>query len=383
MSSLVSHLDLIVPPEKATHTHSTGPDTTSNAGTFAYATNSAFQRSIYQKCEPYVPDLKGLKTITVVDYGCGPGRNWTYGLNLLLSRADEDIQYQLVLNDGMKTDWKEVAQVVQDYRAGQCGRQIGHFAVLPGTFYDQIMPDRTVDIGMAWSSFHWLERTPPPMDIQPNEDYYTAWQANIRSQGLEDLTKLLCLRAREIKPGGHLLVVIPTTPASSVKVYWEAFLEAFKRCLKDGTITPEQWRAFRAPFFQPTEDDLRQILTTVRDLWHLPIPWAYHTLAHPAWKTLQDSEKTQQDYEEYVDGIAGFFMALIRDVLVRALRGGEGINLECPAANEQSILQQVTTRFREAVLSEELRNKRPESCWLAMRLVRKHGVNILEAKANL
>ncbi|KAF9729719.1 hypothetical protein PMIN06_004945 [Paraphaeosphaeria minitans] len=383
MPYLPSHHDPVVASEKATHTHSTSSDTASNAGTFAYAANSAFQRSIYQKCEPYLPDLEGLKTITIVDYGCGPGQNWTYGLDLLLLRADEDVQYQIILNDGLKTDWNEVAQVVHGYRVGQRGHQHGHFAVLPGTFYDQIMPDQTVDVGTAWSSFHWLEKTPPPMDIPPDENYYTAWQAHIRSQGLTDLTKLLRLRAREIKPGGHLLVVIPTTPASSVKVYWEAFQQASLSCLTDGTITPEQWRAFRAPFFQPTEDDLRQILATVQDLWHLPMPWSYPTLAHPAWTALQGSEKTQQDYEEYVDGIAGFFMALIRDVLVRALRGGEVTSAERPAPNEEAILQQATTSFREAILSDGLRNKRPESCWLVMRLVREHGAKMSEAKANL
>jgi hypothetical protein len=29
--------------------------------------------------------------------------------------------------------------------------------------------------GMAWSSFHWLEKTPPLMDIPPDENYYSAW----------------------------------------------------------------------------------------------------------------------------------------------------------------------------------------------------------------
>lgn len=30
-------------------------------------------------------------------------------------------------------------------------------------------------IGMAWSSFHWLEKTPPPMNVLPDENYYLAW----------------------------------------------------------------------------------------------------------------------------------------------------------------------------------------------------------------
>lgn len=208
-------------------------------------------------------------------------------------------------------------------------------------------------------------------------------QAKIRSQGLIDLTKLLRLRAREIKPDGHLLVVIPTTAASIVKLYWEAFLQASKSCLKDGTITPEQWRAFRAPFVQPTENDLRQILATLQDLWTLPMPWACPMLPHPAWTTLQESKKNRHDYEEYVDGITGFFMALIRDVLVRALRGGEGMKSQGAAVAEEDILQEYTKRFREAVLSDELRYKRPESSWLVLRLVRKHVARTSDSKAHL
>jgi hypothetical protein len=70
MSSLTSHHDLGVAPGTATQAYSHGPYTTSNAGTFAYAANSAFQRAVYQKCRPYIPDLKGRKSITIVDYVC-------------------------------------------------------------------------------------------------------------------------------------------------------------------------------------------------------------------------------------------------------------------------------------------------------------------------
>jgi hypothetical protein len=205
----------------------------------------------------------------------------------------------------------------------------------------------------------------------------------MRPQGHADLTKLLRLRAREIRPGGHLLMVTPTSPASTVKLYWEALLLAFKSCLEDGTVSQAQWRAFRAPFFQPTDEDLRQVLSTVQDLWHVPMPWGCPTLPHPAWTTLQDSRKTRQDYEEYANGITGFFMALIYDVLMRALRGAEGTKLECPAAAEEAILQQIKKRFKEAILSESLRHKCPESSWLVVRLLRKAGARASNSKAKL
>ncbi|KAL1610496.1 hypothetical protein SLS60_002165 [Paraconiothyrium brasiliense] len=195
--------------------------------------------------------------------------------------------------------------------------------------------------------------------------------------------KLLRLRAKEIRPGGHLLMVIPTTPSSTVKLHWEATVQALKRCLKHGTITPAQYRAFSGPWFQPTEEDLQQILSDVRDLWYLPMPWAYPTLPHPVWTKLQGSEKTRQDYEEYAEGFAGFFMALIRDSLVRALRGGDGKQLQYLSASEDIALRQFTMSFKEAVLSDSLRDKRAESSWLVTRLVRKPGAQMLESRANL
>ncbi|KAJ4349637.1 uncharacterized protein N0V89_008254 [Didymosphaeria variabile] len=211
----------------------------------------------------------------------------------------------------------------------------------------------------------------------------TTRQQSVRSQGHADLTNLLRLRAREIRPGGHLLIVIPTTPSSTVKLHWEATAQVLKRCLEDGTMTPAQYRAFSGPWFQPTEEDLRQILSSVRDLWHLPMPWAYPTLPHPVWTKLQGSMKTWQDYEEYAEGFAGFFMALIRDPLVRALRGGEGAELQSLSATEDMVLRQFTMRFKEAVLSDSLRDKRAESSWLVARLVRKPVAKLLEPKANL
>lgn len=68
MSLLTSQHGTVHAHEVAKQTNPSDPDATSNSGTFDYAANSAFQRSIYKECEPYLPDLKGLKKITIVDY---------------------------------------------------------------------------------------------------------------------------------------------------------------------------------------------------------------------------------------------------------------------------------------------------------------------------
>ncbi|KAJ4298855.1 hypothetical protein N0V90_004098 [Kalmusia sp. IMI 367209] len=349
-----------------------------DSGTYSYDSNSEIQRQVYNEAEGWMPNLRGQKRFTVVDYGCGPGLNWTYGMNKLLSKADDNVEFQLMLNDGLKNDWNAVSHVVEGYRARMRKNQKGHIAMLPGSFYGQIMSPESVDIGMAWSSFHFLENQPQHVDTtsESEEEAYVRWRESVRLQGHVDMVKLLRLRANEIKPGGQLIIAMVTNAASNTpKVHYEATVQALKKCLEDGLMTPEQYNAFRAPIFEPTEDDLQQILSAVQDLWSLPKPWGRSTIPHPSWAKLQQSEKTSRDYDEFAEGIAGFILAIYSGILIKALRSGhhatEQALRKTKSADEDRFLAEFKKRFIEAILSERLRHRPVAGHWLIMRLIRK------------
>ncbi|KAF1972641.1 hypothetical protein BU23DRAFT_155498 [Bimuria novae-zelandiae CBS 107.79] len=204
-----------------------------------------------------------------------------------------------------------------------------------------------------------------------------------RLQGHADLTKLIRLRAREIKPDGHLLLVLATSNASSTKLHLEALFTAVGKCFKDDIITEQQYHAFSGPWFFPTEKDLRQILSAVRDDWPLPAPWMYPVISHPAWAKLQRSEKTYRDYEVYAEDMVDFIMSVATDTLVRAWRCGVSNDLQVLSAEEEKFLEEFKSRYKETLLSEPLRSRRGEGSWLVARLVRRSEGQTLEIMARL
>jgi hypothetical protein len=79
------------------------------------------------------------------------------------------------------------------------------------SFYGSVLPPETVDIG--WSSYAvvWLSRIPT---LIPGHFHSARSTGAVRSefdrQGVQDWESFLSLRATELRPGGHLMVVLPS-----------------------------------------------------------------------------------------------------------------------------------------------------------------------------
>jgi hypothetical protein len=79
------------------------------------------------------------------------------------------------------------------------------------SFYGSVLPPETVDIG--WSSYAvvWLSRIPMLIPGHFHSARSTgAVRAEFDRQGVQDWESFLSLRAKELRPGGHLMVVLPS-----------------------------------------------------------------------------------------------------------------------------------------------------------------------------
>jgi hypothetical protein len=79
------------------------------------------------------------------------------------------------------------------------------------SFYGSVLPQETVDIG--WSSYAvvWLSRIPTPIPGHFHSSRATgAVRAEFERQGAQDWESFLSLRAKELRPGGHLMVILPS-----------------------------------------------------------------------------------------------------------------------------------------------------------------------------
>ena len=117
-------------------------------------------------------------------------------------------------------------------------------AAIGRSFYENILPPESVHLG--WSSYAavWLSRIPA---LIPGHFFYLFSTGSVRSeferQAAKDWEAFLSLRARELRPGGRLVVVLPALADDGHGGLENVFQQAnavLTEMAADGVITLEE-----------------------------------------------------------------------------------------------------------------------------------------------
>lgn len=156
--------------------------------------------------------------VTLADYGSATGRNALAPISLALGhvrrRLGPDMPVSVVHTDQPDNDFASLFLLLRDDPDSYLKADGRVFAAAVGrTFYEQVLPDATVDFG--WCSFaaHWLSHAPvmPAGHVWPRQAAPDV-RAAFAAQAAADWRAFLACRARELKPGGALVVVQPSLP---------------------------------------------------------------------------------------------------------------------------------------------------------------------------
>lgn len=169
------------------------------------AAHAATIRKLVKGIGPVRPEFR------VADYGCGPG---TSTINVARSAIDA---YRELDGDGPiavchldqpGNDWNALFTLL----TGPEGYLQGRTGIRPeaavGSFYDRMVSDESVDLATCFAASHWLSRA-VQLDARG-----TVWFADLQGEARremaalarDDWVRFLRLRAREMRPGGYLLV---------------------------------------------------------------------------------------------------------------------------------------------------------------------------------
>jgi hypothetical protein len=154
--------------------------------------------------------------VVIADYGSSQGKNSLSPMQLavkrLRSRIGPDRAISVFHIDQPANDFNSLFEVLQSdpnrYSADEANV---YPAAIGRSFYDKVLPPNSVHLG--WSSYAamWLSRIPALIP-----DHFIAIcsgsivRAAFDRQAAEDWETFLSLRARELRPGGRLVVVVPT-----------------------------------------------------------------------------------------------------------------------------------------------------------------------------
>jgi hypothetical protein len=131
------------------------------------------------------------------------------------------------------------------------------------SFYNQILPADSLDLGFSATAMHWMSRTPGVISnhvhaVGAEGTELTAYAA----QGRDDWQTILCHRARELKPGGRLVLVNFCRDEAGRYLghtagidMFDSFNRLWTALRDDGTINQAEYRNTNFPQFYRTPEE--------------------------------------------------------------------------------------------------------------------------------
>jgi len=191
-----------------------------------YDANSSLQARLIQSAVPLfnnavdsvsLPD--GDEAFTIVDYGCGEGKNSLACIDMLINRIRQrncDLDINVIQNDLWINDFNRLfSSLYSEYPdprsySGTSGSASTYFFASGRSFYDQIAANGSVHIGLSTSAVHWLGTIP---DRSISKHIHLSGATALERRQLahiaaEQWHAFLQHRSREIVPGGKLIVVM-------------------------------------------------------------------------------------------------------------------------------------------------------------------------------
>lgn len=295
--------------------------------------------------------------ITVLDLGSSEGRNSLAVMNLvaegLRRRTAQPIA--TVYSDLHSNNFNQLfLNLHAAQEAGSLPSDVYPLAA-PGSFYGPLLPPETVQLATCFNAILWMDRLPPvmvpdfpvyrrPKPPRPGLLVSAEVEAAFNRQAEEDWVCFLKWRARELRPGGKLVVGSPGDNAEhrcSDGLY-DVFNDACQDLTAAGQISRSGYQRLKIPLYFRTLEELRAPLEREDS---------------PVWKTFTvDRAETMEaptpfveafrrtgDVGAYADAYTGFLRAFTEPV-VRAALLGEG--------GDAGVIETLYQRVRERLLKE-------------------------------
>jgi hypothetical protein len=191
--------------------------------------------------------------------------------------------------------------------------------MVPTGFFQQVVPDESIDVGLSWSALNYLSAFPNiSLDATASPaEFVAARYKALATAGHTDLVQILKKRAREIRPGGYFIAAVgamrpagePDAPMSNTGFH--PIQAVMKKMTEAGTLKMEELMQMALfPSTERTVEEVRAALDETPSLWEVETLKA-ELIEHPAWAPYQaalqaagdDAAKTKEARYEYATQI--------------------------------------------------------------------------------
>jgi hypothetical protein len=254
------------------------PATTGMKGAGYYDQHSTAQLSSIEALQDWVegavarlPLPASPLPVTVLDLGASEGRNAIRLMGAIVARLRRRTgqSIQTIYSDLASNNFNQLfANLEEARRAGLFSAGVYPTAV-GGSFYGPLLPPGTVHLATSFNAIQWLDRLPPvslpdsvgyrrPQSSRQGLDVSPEVTAAFRRQAEQDLVRFLECRARELVPGGKLLVASPgdTDQARAGDGFVDVLNDACLDLIAAGRLERDQYERLTIPVYCRTLAEL-------------------------------------------------------------------------------------------------------------------------------
>ncbi len=212
---------------------------------------------------------------TLADMGCADGGTSLDMVGAALTRVRElapDRPLVVVYSDQLMNDYNALFRIVHgasELHEGLPALEGLSVFASATSFYRRILPPGTLDLGFSATAMHWLSRK--PCEISDHVQAVGAQGEELvafAEQGRKDWETILLARARELAPGGRLVLVnfcrdeqgryLGHTDGINM---FETFNDLWRAMLEEGAITASEFRAMSLPQYYKDVEEFSAPLT--------------------------------------------------------------------------------------------------------------------------
>lgn len=217
----------------------------------------------------------GAGPFVLADMGCADGGTSIDTVRAAIAALRErapDRPISVVYTDQLRNDYNALFQTVHGATgAAPSLSEPGHVHVFASatSFYDQILPAGTLDLGFSATAMHWLSRKPG--NISNHVQAVGAKGAELAAfadQARSDWETILLHRAREFRTGGRMVMANFCKDEAGRYLgntggihMFDTFNEIWQAFLADGAIGGSEYVAMTLPQYYKTVDEFTAPLT--------------------------------------------------------------------------------------------------------------------------
>lgn len=223
--------------------------------------------ALFESAAAQVPLPEGSQPIVIADYGAANGHNSlrpiSAAIRVLRRRTRHDHAILVAHTDVPPNDFTALFHTLSDDPESYLHQDAATFTSAIGrSFYGQIVPSKTVNLGWTSWATQWLSRMPCEISdhvhISGSSDGRA--RAAYADQAARDWHNFVAFRGRELAPEGRLVVLTLAADEDDTAGFatlLEAVVEALDEHARSGLVRRDEVHRMAIPTFPRAEKDFR------------------------------------------------------------------------------------------------------------------------------